>query len=241
MRRVTLLFVVCLAVLSSSVLVAQNTKQLFQPIVVSDSANLPRAGGVGFLPGVSSWQPGSTTADDAVSYQTTSVFLSCPVGATAWVSGDNGTGRNVGHSLIVDNYIQVQTNLLDPNTIQNIPLDRSALYSGQNVYPYIGPYLGKPVDWSNNGAILAAYQAVADQPVALLTGDAVYTFNLMDWGYTYGNSAVWLKTSCTVNDKVCHKDNGAKGDKTLTRDPNGYVAHLANHQYDTPGACADGH
>ena len=64
MRRwVHVPFVVCcLAVLSSTVTVAQNTQQLFQPINVQDSANLG-------LPGVATWTPGATTQDDAKPFQ----------------------------------------------------------------------------------------------------------------------------------------------------------------------------
>jgi hypothetical protein len=169
-----------------------------------------------------------------------SVLLSCPAdnSGTASLSGDNGTGPNVGQSLIVDNFIRIQTN--QSATPQDI-LSATSAYSGQNVYPASNaiPYLNKPV-WTVNAG-LPAYLPVIDQTITLTPGDAVYTFSLMDWGYTYGSSAVWLKTSCKVKDRVCHADNGAKGDKTLILDPNGYAAHLAQHPNDYAGACTDGH
>jgi hypothetical protein len=233
-KSISLSFAVAVVVSSLSANAQTSYKQLFQPVSVSDSATLS-------LPGVDTFTPGSTTPDDAKLFASTSVFLSCPAdgSGTALLSGDNGTGPNVGQSLIVDNFISVLTNL---STEQYIPADRSQLFSAQNVYPSAnlisGGYLNGPV-WTPVGT--PAYSPVADQPFNVTPGDSVYTIRLMDWGYTYGSSAVWLKTTCVVHDKVCHHDKGAKGDKTLTVDPNGYAAHLAQHSDDYSGACTDGH
>ena len=94
----------------------------------------------------------------------------------------------------------------------------------------------------------AFYSPVAPIDISsLLTpGTNLYTFNLMDYGAAYMNSAIDLTTTCTqvkgypVNQEgypVCHRDNGKREQKTIyVGSQNAVQAHL-NHG-DTLGPCA---
>lgn len=234
MRRVSLLFALALA---SSTLVAQTYKPLFPAVDIawspvaypySDSivptVALPWAGvtgGSGTL----------TTFEDAVPFNSTQVYLSCGSTDTAYLTGSNDA-TNTASTLIVDNYVQVQTDSADGSSTQQnyCPnVGTGGCFSGQTVYPnaVIG---GKAKDY---------YSPVPDQQMNVAVGDALYTIRLMDWGFTKASSAVYLKTTCKVRDQVCHVDNATKKDKTITIDPAGVAAHL--RQGDTLGKCADGH
>jgi hypothetical protein len=89
--------------------------------------------------------------------------------------------------------------------------------------------LGEPAE--------SAYLPVASQDVsaALQEGVHLYTFRLMDWGYTYASSEIWLTTTCKIKDQVCHFDSGKKTSKTLTLGASAIPAHLRHG--DTLGAC----
>ena len=80
-----------------------------------------------------------------------------------------------------------------------------------------------------------------------ISGSGVYTFDLLDFGYTYGNSAIYLNTSCSIipintptettpgGTVVCHRDNGNAGPQTLSVGSSAVAAHLGHG--DTLGAC----
>ena len=207
MKRTSILLLAILAVLCATA-VSQNTKQLFQPVAITDS--------------------GPILADytDATPFATTTVYMDCEEGDTAVVSGtQNGTAD----SLIVDNYIQVQSDTLKGATATTdiCPnLATAGCFSGTNSPT---AKFGQPAE---NG-----YYPVPDQAVPLVEGKALYTFRLMDWGVALAASPVWLRTSCHIFDLVCHYDNGKKMFKTLTLDPNGIAAHLKQHSNDYLGAC----
>src|SRR5258706_5295325 len=109
MRRwFNVLFVVCcLAVLSSTVTVAQNTKLLFNAVPITDSATLNAPD----IPGVAAWFTTNPlpTWDQAAPFASTQVLLSC-TGGTGDATLVGPPPANGEKTLIVDNYIQVQTN-----------------------------------------------------------------------------------------------------------------------------------
>ena len=147
------------------------------------------------------------------------VYLSCEAGDTASISGANGA------AFVVDNYVQVQRDDNDPlNFCPN--LAGAGCFNGVSADPMA--LLGYAAE--------TAYYPVAAQDVsaALAPGVSLYTFRLMDWGYTKAASEVWLNTTCVVKDKVCHKDAG-KPHKTLTVGASAIRAHLAHG--DRLGAC----
>ncbi len=148
------------------------------------------------------------------------VYLSYPVDATATLSGPNGG------NLIVDNLLTVNET---------------------NVCPNGGSCFFFNFDLTTGGPIENTFLGVAPINISdLLTpGANLYTFNLIDQGAVYGNTAIDLTTTCTVfaptseGFPVCHHDNGKKGKKTIYVDSLDSVnAHLRNHDGDTAGACA---
>ena len=89
--------------------------------------------------------------------------------------------------------------------------------------------LGQPVTNSLNPIAPLTVSSV-------LTGTGLYTFRLMDYSYTFGNTEVWLNTSCAPVSQICHRNNGSTGQKTLNVGAAAVPAHLAHG--DTLGACA---
>jgi hypothetical protein len=160
---------------------------------------------------------GYTTAEQFAERQ---FYLACEVGDTAIVSGPN-----VG-AFIADNYIQVQAD--DETPLNFCPgIEGTGCFSGTIADPMA--LLGEPAE--------SAYLPVASQDVsaALQEGVHLYTFRLMDWGYTYASSEIWLTTTCKIKDQVCHFDSGKKTSKTLTLGASAIPAHLRHG--DTLGAC----
>jgi hypothetical protein len=71
-----------------------------------------------------------------------------------------------------------------------------------------------------------------------IAGSGTYTFVLSDYGFSYGNSDIYLHTSCSFGTYVCHRNNGKAGKKkTLAVGVDAVAAHLAHG--DTEGACAE--
>jgi hypothetical protein len=169
-------------------------------------------------------------------YRSVQVYLSCPTSGklTSTISGPNGG------DFIVDNVLMLNdTNVCSGNCFS------------LNGDP--GSYLGMPVE--------SIYQGVRPVNVSrTITGSGLYTFSLIDAGYTYGTSSLYLTTSCAIipintppqttptptptstptptgdGSTVCHRDNGNSGPQTLTVGPAAVSAHLAHG--DTLGACA---
>jgi hypothetical protein len=156
------------------------------------------------------------TYDTAQDFGTAEIYLSCPERSTmtAVLSGPN-SGK-----LIVDNYLTVNGANVCPNGgscfigVLADPID----FLGE---PMEVPYLGiDPIDISS-----------------MLTGSGLYTFKLKDYGYTFGATEVYLTTSCSSVNQVCHRNNGNNGNqKTLTVGGSAVAAHLAHG--DTAGPCS---
>jgi hypothetical protein len=202
--KIRIIFAIfCVLVITPAVF-AQTTIKLFDPVNITDRGL-------------------DTTA---YSFGTKSVYLSCPVGATAILSGPEVENGN----LIVDNNFLVNGMNICPG----------GCFSGTYDNPYY--HIDQPVR--------NAYLPVAPIDISslLTAGVSQYTFNLMDYGYIYGSSEVSLITTCTqvegypVNQQgyaVCHRDYGKREQKTIyVGSQNAVQAHL-NHG-DTLGPCANG-
>lgn len=162
-------------------------------------------------------------SDPYGSVKSVEVYLSCPTtGApTSSVSGPNGG------DFIVDNFLSLNGSYLCNGSCFSSPGDPLG-------------YLGMPAEASYGGV-------PAVDVSSRITGTGLYTFHLLDFGYTYASSAVYLNTSCSTipvntppesptNDGViCHRNNGSKEWKTLTVGLSAVPAHLAHG--DTLGPC----
>jgi len=153
--------------------------------------------------------------DTAVTFGTKEMYLSCPLNPQSTLSGAGGG------NLIVDNYLTVNgTNVCPGNPWSSCfdsTLNDPALYLGEIMEV---SYLGiPPIDISNR-----------------ITTSGTYTFNVKDYGYTYGNNEIYLNTTCSFVSQVCHRDNGRRGGKTLTIGASAVAAHLAHG--DTEGPCS---
>ena len=109
-------------------------------------------------------------------YKQVDVYLSCPTSGrfTSTISGPNGG------NLIVDNAL-----LINGATI----CSSTNCYAGLVGDPAL--YIGAPVEW--------VYEGV--RPISVtreISASGLYTFTLVDFGYTFGNSAVYLNTACTI-------------------------------------------
>ncbi|HEY0460386.1 MAG TPA: hypothetical protein VGC97_14710 [Pyrinomonadaceae bacterium] len=152
----------------------------------------------------------------AVAFQTKEMYLTCPLNPQSSLSGPGNT------NLIVDNYLTV-------NGVNVCPGEdgQGSCFASTLNDPYY--YLGEIMEVSYNG--------VAPINVSSrITGSGVYSFQVKDYGYTFGNTEIYLNTTCSTIAQVCHRDNGRRGQKTLTIDPGSVAAHLAHG--DTSGPCA---
>jgi len=145
------------------------------------------------------------------------VYLSCPSGAfEATLSGRNGG------NLVVDNYIMLNGENVCPN---------GNCFDSATVDPML--FVGDSVDTS--------YVGVPPLNVSgKISGSGLYTFQMMDYGYTLGSSEVYLNTSCSVFStatQICHRNMGNAAPRTLTVGPSAIGAHLAHG--DTAGPCTE--
>ena len=126
------------------------------------------------------------------------VYLSCPMGGTpyAYVTGPNNG------NLIVDNFFTLNG--------ENICPDEWSCFAGAFVSPDAA--LGMPMD--------SAYFGVPPIDIGpRLTSSGVYSFVLSDYSFYYGNSEIYLHTSCTFGTYVCHRNSGTAAPKTLPAVP----------------------
>jgi hypothetical protein len=154
------------------------------------------------------WNPISTNV-----FASTDVYMSCPLGGQpyAYVSGPNNG------NLIVDNFFKMNGN--------NICPDEWNCFNGAFVSPMSA--IGLSVE--------SAYSSVAPIDVSSqINGDGVYTFTLEDYSYAYGNSDIYLHTSCSFGTQICHRDNGKKGWKTLSVSSAAVQAHLTHGDKEGP-------
>jgi hypothetical protein len=147
-------------------------------------------------------------------FETRDVYLSCPVGGAplAFLTGPNDGG------LIVDNFFTLNND--------NICPDEWNCFAGTFAPP--SSAFGLPVE--------SAYNPVPNIDISeKIVGSGTYTFTLSDYGQYYGNSDIYLHTSCSFGTYVCHKSNGKSAPKTLAVDKGAMAAHLAHG--DTAGPC----
>ena len=159
------------------------------------------------------------------SYKSADVYLTCQSGQapTSSITGPNGGGFVVDNVLVINN--------------------RNACGGfcfGVTAQPHF--FIGQPVE--------AAYSTVGPfNEDHIITGSGLYNFYMLDIGQTYGNTAVYLNTSChitpinvdaeqdTPSGVICHRNNGSRIQRTLTVDPGAVPAHLAHG--DTLGPCQE--
>jgi hypothetical protein len=142
------------------------------------------------------------------------VYLSCPLGGQpyAYLSGPNNG------ILVVDNFLKVNGNDVCPdewNCFDSSFVSPMSAIGLSMESAYIGI---SPIDISSQ-----------------INGSGVYSFTLEDYSYAYGNSDIYLHTSCSFGTQVCHRDNGKKGWKTLSVGGGALSAHLAHG--DPEGPC----
>ena len=158
------------------------------------------------------------------SYKSAEVYLSCQsnVAPTSIVTGPNGGGFVVDNVLVINN--------------------RNAC-GGFCFWTTANPYnfIGQPVE--------SAYAPVGPfNEDHIITGSGYYKFYLMDIGHTYGNTAIYLNTSCQITPidvppqdeeggVICHRNNGTRGQRTITVGSDALPAHLAHG--DTLGPCQE--
>ena len=162
--------------------------------------------------------------DDQVrTFASKQVYVSCPAGVPVQASL---TGPN-GGPFAVDNAIQINGAWAGGS---------EQLFAGVVIDPMF--YVGERMEMSY----------ISIQPLDVsgqVNGTGVYTFDLVDWGYTLGSTDLYLNSSCSISltppasdtgaNQVCHRNMGTAGWKTLTVGPNAISAHLAHG--DTLGPC----
>lgn len=156
--------------------------------------------------------PVTTSPGGTFTFGTTQIYLSCPMNPTGYITGPGGG------DLIVDNYLTV---------------------NGMNVCPNGGSCFSDASSLDTGGPIENTFSGVAPIDISslLISGNNLYTFNLIDEGVIYGSSEINLATSCTQVYPVCHKDSGKKMQKTIyVGSLNAVNAHVTQHD-DTPGPC----
>ena len=166
--------------------------------------------------------------DVSVDYMTRSfaakqIDLTCPVNPQSTISGPNGG------MFIVDNAL----------TINGVRAGGASIFFSSTIAdPMI--YVGESME--------TAYIGIPEMNVSgQIKSGGTYKFDLYDWGYTFGNTDVYLNTNCWLSTdalvqesdatQICHRNMGAAGQKTLTVGANAVAAHLAHG--DTAGPCSE--
>lgn len=213
MQKKLVLIAICFFALAA-VASAQNRVKLFDPTPI----------------GASDWNVLASYSPWGA-YKSVQVYLSCPTGETPVSSL---TGPN-GGPFIIDNALVLNT--------RNV--------CGGNCFSLMSDPMG-----SLGGPVEAAYTGVGPLNVSQdISRTGLYTFTVYDIGYTFGTSAVYLNTSCSIipintpeeptttpppppvpgDTVLCHRNNGSRGQVTLTVGPSAVNAHLAHG--DSLGAC----
>jgi hypothetical protein len=210
--RIRMMLVMLCVMAISPVAFAQHSVKLFDAVPTTESQLAP-----------------DSTYANAIEFDTKQVYLSCPTNGvpSGTLSGPEGT------DFLVDNFIRIERS----------PTNTTDLCPEFQVYGCFTPtagvdpmaHLGEPV---TNSLTAVAPLALTEAFLTLYDGSfsGVYTFKLMDFSYTYGNTEVWLNTSCRIVEQVCHRNNGSSAQKTLNIGASAVAAHLAHG--DTLGPCA---
>ena len=195
MKIRALFLILCGTIFASAAIAQTTTTQLFGPTAITRSP--------------------ADAETNPFTFGTDQVFLTCPAGATATLSGPNGG------NLIVDNDL-----LLNGTTVCPFP---DGCFNGTFNDPAAN--LGQPVENSYNG--------IAPIDISSSLTEGLNVFTLVDRGYTYGSSAIELTTTCTVGYPVCHSSGrGRTKFKTIYVDSQNAVdAHVRNHEGDHAGPC----
>jgi len=165
-----------------------------------------------------------TTYLNAIEFGTTKqVYLRCIGEAeTASLSGP------LESTFLVDNFVRIEA----PGGVTS------------NVcpsYQTLGCFTPAGIDTTQhtNEPVTTSLNPIAPLDISsvLTAGSGVYTFKLMDFSVTYGNTEVWLNTSCRIVSQICHRNNGSSGQKTLNVGASAVPAHLAHG--DTLGPCTE--
>lgn len=156
------------------------------------------------------------TLETAAAFGTTEIYLSCPLNAQSTISGPGGGNFSV------DNFLTVN----GANVCAGVNGEGNCFAS----------VLNDPIDFL--GEIMeVSYLGIAPIDVSSqITTSGNYTFSVKDYGYTFGNTEIYLNTTCSFVSQVCHRDNGRRAQKTLTIGGSAVAAHLAHG--DTQGPCA---
>jgi len=158
----------------------------------------------------------SLTFETSASFKTTEIYLSCPLNAQSRLTGPGGG------NLIVDNFLTV-------NGVNVCPGEDGQGNCFDTTLSDPMGFLGEIVEVSYLGI----------QPLDIsshINHSGTYSFSLKDYGYTFGNNEIYLTTTCSFVSQVCHRDNGRRGQKTLTIGASAVAAHLAHG--DTEGPCS---
>jgi hypothetical protein len=156
----------------------------------------------------------SLTFDTAVAFKSAEVYLTCPLDAQSTLSGPGGGNFSI------DNYLTLNgANVCPGGGTSNCfasTLNDPMMFLGEIMEV---SFLGvSPIDVSSQ-----------------ITTSGTYTFQAKDYGYTFGNTELYLTTTCSMVSQVCHRDNGRRVQKTLTIGGSAVAAHLAHG--DTEGPC----
>ena len=154
------------------------------------------------------------TFESAVAFKSTEVYLTCPLEAQSSISGPGGG------TFSVDNFLTVNGTSICPGGGEN------------NCF---ASTLNDPMHWLGEIMEVSYLGIPAVDVSSRITTSGTYTFQVKDYGYTFGNTEIYLNTTCSMVSQVCHRDNGRRVRKTLTIGGSAVAAHL-NHG-DTEGPC----
>jgi hypothetical protein len=159
-------------------------------------------------------------------FATRQIYLSCPAKGPveATISGPNGG------TFVVDNGLMINREWAG---------GKNVFWAGLLGDPMF--YVGEPME--------TVYLGVQPLDVSRqIKSDGLYTFEMLDWSYTFGNTDIYLNTNCSIQSTsftsdpvdsttICHRNMGSSGPRTLKVGANAVSAHLAHG--DTTGPCSE--
>ena len=159
--------------------------------------------------------------NDIFTFNTSEFHLSCPVNTIpyAFITGPNG-----GTFVTDDIFLINNTNICPESNGDRICFDSTISDPRQ--------YLGMPMEFSYIGVNPVNVSNV-------VSSSGRYVFEMKDGGYTYGNTEIYLTTSCELDQQqsqLCHRNYGKREGTTITPGAPSFDAHLAHG--DTLGPCS---